>query len=161
MGTDRAKPSLSRRFLDGLMEHDLTLDEIVEQGWKYAGGDKGRHARYWALSTRGHRVQPPAKQRACVCGHHIKENCYIAPPDFKRVLVLGNCCIRKFIPKSTRTCGDCGAAHRNRVVNRCARCRQGKCDGCSRAIALRYKKCWRCQHGVVRGRGRVRAAVAV
>ena len=82
----------------------------------------------------------------CICQHSIKENCYITNKDNTCILVLGNCCIKHFLPegKSRRTCEDCGNIHRNRVVNRCNNCRYQKCDDCNRFNYNGYKICYYC-----------------
>jgi hypothetical protein len=40
---------ISERFIKGLLAHNLTFDEIDSGDWKYCGGTKGSHARYFAL----------------------------------------------------------------------------------------------------------------
>jgi len=84
----------------------------------------------------------PEPTDECVCGHHIAENCYIT--DGERILILGICCIKKFIPKNTRTCEKCEEPHKNRIVNRCNNCRIGVCDNCSKNCNESYKKCYNC-----------------
>ena len=59
----------------------------------------------------------------CICGHDISENCYIT--DGNIIIVLGNCCIRKYLPKTQcgRTCRICKQPHKNRKNNICNKCR--------------------------------------
>ena len=134
--------NLTKRFLKGLELHNLTYEEIKNNNWKYCGGNTSRHLNYYKLCYKEKTL--PDYTSNCVCGHHIKENCYIT--DGKEFLVLGNCCIKKFIPKgkSGRTCDTCGKPHRNRVVNRCHTCRFGVCDSCSQPCNPDYKKCYNC-----------------
>ena len=40
---------LSERFRRGLLKHDLSIEEILEGKWKYAGGTAGRHEKYFNL----------------------------------------------------------------------------------------------------------------
>ena len=87
----------------------------------------------------------PEHQERCVCGHKIKENCYITKDD--SLLVLGNCCIKKFLPNSGRTCENCDKPHRNRKVNRCNSCRIGVCDDCNTKCNPDYKTCYNCYFG--------------
>ena len=141
MTTEIASLELSKRFIKGLEDYNLTYDEIKNSNWKYCGGDKeGRHLNYFKLSCKNDDL--PHKVNECVCGHRIVENCYIT--DGEQILVLGNCCIQKFIPKSSRTCEKCGEPHKNRVVNRCNNCRKGVCDECDKECELKYKKCYKC-----------------
>jgi len=110
---------LSDRFIEGLQKYNLTYEEI--KNWRYAGGDTGRHYNYFVMIY-GEHVKPLPHTNTCVCNHHIKENCYIRNDD--DILILGNCCIKKFIPMSTRTCTYCKSQHRNRKNNICNDCRK-------------------------------------
>jgi len=133
--------SLSTRFIKGLREYNITSKEIKDGEWSYCGGDTGRHLNYFKLCKKN--TEHPSYTDKCVCGHQITENCFIT--NGARIIVLGNCCIKRFIPKSTRTCEECGEPHRNRIVNRCNECRIGLCDGCDRDIDSKYKKCYACK----------------
>ena len=112
---------LTKKFINGLKNYDLTYEEIVEGKWKYCGGRSGRHLNYFKTSCKGDDL--PEQVNECVCGHAISENCYIT--DGEQILVLGNCCIIKFCPKSSRTCEKCEAPHKNSKDNRCNKCRRG------------------------------------
>ena len=101
MTTKKPSHELTKKFIEGLEKHNLTYDEIINSGWEYCGGDTGRHLNYFIIYFNNFK-NVPEKVKYCVCGHRIKENCYIT--DKERILILGNCCIRKFIPKSSRTC---------------------------------------------------------
>lgn len=114
---------LSKRFFTGLSEYNLTKEEIQSGDWVYAGGDHERHLRYF------YQVFPeaeslPGHEDRCVCNHPIKWNCYIRHKVSNEVVVLGNCCIKKFIKDSGRTCGMCGEPHKNRKDNHCNDCRK-------------------------------------
>lgn len=110
---------LTKKFLEGLKKYNLTYDDIIKSGWKYCGGDTGRHYNYYKICRKD--ADLPGHKDNCVCGHYIEENCYIT--NGERILVLGNCCIKKFVPKHSRTCEECGVTHRNRKVNRCNACK--------------------------------------
>ena len=133
--------NLTNRFIEGLKKYDLSYDDIINSGWKYCGGNQGRHLNYFKLQEGGS-WELPSYEEECVCEHSIIENCYIT--DETRILVLGNCCIKKFIPKSSRTCEYCEEPHKNRVVNRCNKCRKGVCDVCNKKCNKKYKKCYNC-----------------
>jgi hypothetical protein len=100
--------------------------------YRYAGGDTGRHANYWRTMGRT-KAEMPAHKNICACGHDIDENCFIEHKSTRKLIVLGNCCIKRYIPDSGRTCERCGEPHKNRKDNRCNSCR------------LVYK-CIRCNH---------------
>lgn len=132
---------LTNKFITGLKNYGLTYDDIKNSNWKYCGGSTGRHLNYFKLVFSNYDL--PEHTNECVCGHKIIENCYIR--DGEQILVLGNCCIKKFIPKSSRTCEKCETPHKNRVVNRCNNCRKGICDKCDKKCNKSYKTCYNCK----------------
>lgn len=113
---------LTDRFIQGLLNYNLTKEEIQSGKWKYCGGNLNRHRRYFSLFFK-ERDLPDYKSN-CVCGHDIVENCYITDGD--KIHVLGNCCIKKFLPKkcSGRTCRVCKNPHKNQKDNLCHNCRK-------------------------------------
>ena len=129
--------NLTQQFIKGLKNYGLNYDDVIN--WKYCGGDTGRHLNYFILCCNDNL---PEWTNECVCGHSIKENCYVT--DGENLLILGNCCIKKFIPKSSRTCEKCNEPHKNRTVNRCNKCRKGVCDKCNNTCNEKYKKCYNC-----------------
>ncbi len=140
MTTKMPSLELTDRFINGLKDYDLTYDEIKNGNWKYCGGNRDRHLNYFKLCCKNEDL--PDKVNECVCGHKITENCYIT--DGEQILILGNCCIKKFIPKSSRTCERCDQPHKNRLVNRCNSCRWGICDICDKSCSGAYTKCYGC-----------------
>ena len=100
----RPSTELTRKFIQGLEAHGLTYEE-VKQNWKYAGGNMGRHLNYYNLCYS--HLQPPALTDRCVCEHLIKENCYAT--DGKDFLVIGNCCIKKFLAQKTEPATNAGS----------------------------------------------------
>jgi hypothetical protein len=137
------KSVLTDKFIKGLKEYNLSYEQI--QKWKYCGGNQDRHLNYFRICCPGEDL--PERVDYCVCGHKIIENCYITSENGDLLLVLGNCCIKKFIPKSSRTCEKCGDPHKNRTVNRCNDCRYGICDICNKICNKKYKKCYHCKFG--------------
>lgn len=137
----KASIKLTEKFINGLKNHNLTLEDIQNGDWKYCGGNMGRHFNYFKLFFGHNKI--PDKLKSCICGHDIIENCYIT--NDIEIIILGNCCIKKFIPNSTRTCEKCNAPHKNRVCNRCNICRIGICDSCNKSIRIKYKKCYNCR----------------
>jgi len=134
-----ASEELTKRFIEGLAHYELT--PMMMKNYKYCGGNKKSHANYFELLNK-HREFPEEKDH-CLCGHKITENCYIT--DGKTTLVLGNCCIQKFIEKSGRTCDKCEKSHRSRLMNRCKDCRKIYCDDCGiKKSNPYYKKCFPC-----------------
>ena len=114
---------LSERFKRGLENYDLTLQEIIESGWKYCGGDYDSHKNYWILLF-GENEPLLHHEDECVCGHSITNNAYICNRAETEFLVLGSCCIKRFIDKGCRrTCSRCGTPHQNRRDNYCKKCR--------------------------------------
>ena len=52
----------------------------------------------------------PTHKCACVCEHAIKHNCYIT--DGTDIIVIGNCCIKKFMEHCNRTYEICNKPHK-------------------------------------------------
>lgn len=100
-------------------KYDVTHFDMNE--WRYTGGNKSsRHVNYWKL-TQGDKPFPPYEEY-CVCGHKIQEQCYITNDTV--IVVVGNCCVKRFITHSTRTCKKCNKSHQNRKDNLCKDCRK-------------------------------------
>jgi len=125
--------------------HQSIIDELgdIDQ-WEYAGGDRDHHKKYFNLKFRNKNTKHPAQTDHCLCGHYIAENCYVYNSTNEEIKVLGNCCIKKFIPKSSRTCEDCGETHRNRKWNKCNDCVENICFECGKENNSEYKYCYAC-----------------
>lgn len=140
-----ASIELTEKFVNGLKNYDLTLKDIQEGGWKYCGGNQGRHYNYFKVSCPNEPL--PDSEEECICGHKIVENCYIT--NGEEILILGSCCIKKFIPedKSGRTCSSCGRIHKNRKTNLCNDCREiyKECKKCGVAHLNKISLCEKCQ----------------
>lgn len=114
---------LSKRFIKGLQEYNLTKEDI--QGWHYVGGGHTTNPILnIVLKERFHRHFPgedvPELEHRCVCGHPIQENAFIT--DGSNILVLGSCCVRRFLPNGTKlTCTRCKRPYKgkHRVCGTC------------------------------------------
>lgn len=131
---------LTYKFTNGLAKYKISFEDIKNGKFKYCGGDKGRHLNYFNMAYKD--WEKPEYDDTCICGHKIIENCYITDGEY--IIVLGNCCIKKFVPKSSRTCEICGKPHKKRIVNRCDDCRKGICDICNKKCNKDYTKCYNC-----------------
>jgi hypothetical protein len=117
-------------FMQRLRELSFNNSNVDEEDtsftheWVYAGGSVGSHFNYFKLRHPEMTVLPEHSPD-CLCSHPIEENCYIENKHNGRIAVVGNCCIRKFLPEENqgRTCENCGATHRNRKNNICNDCR--------------------------------------
>ena len=134
------------KFKRGLKEYDMELTDL--DNFKYYGGDSGSHFNYLVktlkLSEDEMNYLFHNRVEECICGHTIKQNCYIT--DGERILILGNCCIKRFVGKCCRTCEICENPHKNRIVNRCNDCRIGICDKCNKPCDKYYKLCRDCYY---------------
>jgi hypothetical protein len=155
MGGIAKKHRLSSGFysklLEGLKKHSLTVEKVQEEGWKYCGGSSRQKMRYFRKLFPEKPI--PKQTSTCVCGHPIKENCYIT--NNKSIITVGNCCVFGFIPepegKSKKTCSECFSPHTNRNVDRCNDCRAGKCDKCDYPCPEKYTICFACKTGKIPG----------
>jgi hypothetical protein len=121
---------LQTRFLNGLQNYNLTQDEIQNiHKWTYCG-DTSFRGREKFKQLCPNTPFPPLTNE-CVCGHAIVQNCFIT--DGNQILILGSCCVKRFTITGTKqTCEKCKTPHKNRVVNRCNRCRLKYCDKCNK-----------------------------
>tara|TARA_R110000787_G_scaffold222735_1_gene331226 strand:- start:1126 stop:1620 length:495 start_codon:yes stop_codon:yes gene_type:complete len=116
-----SKPELKVRFINGLKDYGLSYEDIVKSGWNYCGGNWTFHQNYYKLRFPNEPLLPYADE--CVCGHDILHNGYICNKEETDFLVLGSCCITKFMPNgSARTCENCGIKHKRRIMNCCFGC---------------------------------------
>lgn len=131
---------LHKKFLEGLEKLNISIEEFKK--FKYAGGNKGTHKKYFKLCK--YIQNEPESKSNCICGHSIIENCYLVNND--KILIIGNCCVKKFLPKENqrRTCEDCGANHKNRKFNFCKDCQKKYCFECGKFKNNQYKFCYDC-----------------
>ncbi len=109
--------------MEKLIANSKTKNPLQE--WKYVGGNSGRHAR-WYQNLYPDCSCPPSKN-VCICSHPIVENCYIQNSHTDLILIVGNCCIKRFLPLENqgRSCPKCQEPHRNRNDPWCDNCRGG------------------------------------
>jgi len=139
-------------------------------GWKYGGGNFLRifpgdeddlhyeyeetyHTRYflklcntWGVDGLEY-LRNKKQKNYCVCGHKIKENCFI----YKEVIngvklqILGNCCIKK-LQLEGRRCSICNEVHRNTKDNYCKTCRkEWFCKHCGEKKGeKKFRLCYKC-----------------
>lgn len=122
---------------------DLGYDYNYIKTWEYCGGNKGGRSKWFDVYFRHQKNQLDETEK-CICGHKIKENCYIT--NGIDILILGNCCIKRFIPKNSKTCEKCGIPHKRRIVNRCDDCSLGLCDYCDQECGEYDKICDECKY---------------
>lgn len=125
-------------------------DENYLDEWIYAGGDTGRHLRWFNQYCKGEEM--PSFQPSCICTHEIKENCFIKNKADGRLIVVGNCCIKRYISKENagRTCKNCGKPHKNRITAFCNECREDLksvrlCFYCGEKNSCKTDWCARCR----------------
>ncbi len=119
--------SLTERFMKGLEEYNMTYEEVKD--WFYCGGSYDAHRDYYFMCFPKSSKLPEYGDE-CVCGHKIEKNCYITDSKKSKILILGMCCIKKFICNFSRSCEICNKPHKNRTVNKCNDCKIKKCVKC-------------------------------
>jgi hypothetical protein len=111
--------------------------------WIYAGGNRGSKLKYF---NQNYEMINCKYKNYCVCGHVIIENCYIFNKKTGQLKVLGNCCIKRYLPKNNqkKTCKKCNNAHKNRLNNLCNNCRIKYLCKCGNEKELEKEKCFKC-----------------
>ena len=113
-------PTYMQRFIKGCNDKGYSFNEV--SAMHYCGGSgRTNHKNYFKLQFPGREFLPLTNK--CICNHDIEENCYVTNQDKSVILVMGNCCIQRYIKKCTRTCCKCGNPHRNRKDDICKSCR--------------------------------------
>lgn len=143
MTTKEPSKNLTKKFIEGLKTYGLSLEQINSEGWFYCGGNTGSRFKTFKQYCGFQKLLPHFESK-CICGHPIVENCYITK-DKEFFLVIGNCCIKKFIKKSGRTCEKCGSSHRNTSTNKCNDCRENECSECGKSCKYRESRCENCK----------------
>ena len=83
----------------------------------------------------GNDAELPKDETHCLCGHRIKQQCYLCPEDstnIEYIIVLGNCCITKWGYEATirgkgvkAKCEYCNSTvnktgiRRHQTINKC------------------------------------------
>jgi hypothetical protein len=118
-----------KRFKKGLLTEagDDNLANFIYCG---ADDDYGAKCEYFFKKNPTLKELPPHKE-VCVCGHDIKKNFYIQHIPTKTNIVVGSCCIKRYLPDECqgKTCSECGAPHQNKLVDMCNECRP-TCEFC-------------------------------
>jgi hypothetical protein len=125
--------NLSRRFIAGLAELGLTYNDIKK--WSYCGGKSfsngenqlaTKHEKYFKQCYPN--ADFPKQQNKCICDQDLIHNCYIRENIFapiESILIVGQCCIEKFIDNGIKKiCERCESQHNNRTNNICNDCRK-------------------------------------
>ena len=130
-----------RRFFANLFnDYNISEKEFIDT-FTYGGGAEKSHLKYYRLRF-GLRPLPESKKR-CVCGHIIRDNCYMT--NCHMFVVLGNCCIKRYCGDSgRRTCCICKCPHRNSKNNYCKDCRLTYLCKCGKTKKQNYLHCYNC-----------------
>jgi hypothetical protein len=130
------------RFKKGLIKEagDENLANYIYCG---ANDDYGPKSEYFFKKNPSLKDLPAHRDR-CACGHDIKKNFYIQHIPTKRNIVVGSCCIKRYLPDECqgKTCSECGAPHQNKIVDMCNECRP-KCERCGDRYAS-LDRCFGC-----------------
>lgn len=135
--TSQINNAYFKNFCRNLEVLGLTYEE-VHRDYKYSGG-RGGKSDYFKMCFPNHERPEPVDK--CLCEHPIQQNCFISKDfDINTILIVGNCCIKRFIKQSSKTCEVCQKSHRNSKTNYCNDCKET------------YKKCINCKVANITGR---------
>lgn len=125
-----------KRIMKVVLEHSVNKENfyLARKEWVAAGGScvtlfgsKRKYAHcittdYYHKHFEEKFALPEHKDR-CPCNTPIQHNCYIYNASNGNVLVIGNCCVKLYIPEAARmSCSACGQTHKNPEMNMCASC---------------------------------------
>lgn len=104
--------------------HLILLNKLGNlDDYEYAGGFKSKLNEVknnYMLKLESEGIEYPKKKKNCECTHWIMQNCYVMHSETKKVLVIGNCCIKHFQIK--KKCSECKKVHRRTKNNLCIDC---------------------------------------
>jgi hypothetical protein len=126
----------------GLREMGLSIEELMNN-YTYIGGNCRDGLKRWERLYGNEELPEPVDE--CICGHNIVDNRYLINKECE-IIVLGNCCIKRFLPKDYKMikCKECGASHQNRKVDYCNECRLNYCGNCGKEKQGFYLLCSKC-----------------
>jgi hypothetical protein len=136
---------LNKNLINGLIELGLEPNDIKEN-YKYSGGDFDNHRSYFNLIFKNN-ISQIKKATRCICKVKIAKNCYITKNNnIDTLLIIGNCCIKRFMKHKGRTCDECDEPHKNRLMNKCNNCKKKyKICHCGNIINKKYTSCFKCK----------------
>lgn len=145
------------KYLCGLYLHGITF-KVHREEMIYFGGDTGKHEEYFiemcGIFGLDDQLARPDEKDQCICGVGIEENCYIVFEDDpsgreKTQLVIGNCCIKRYIKeeKRSKVCFNCDTRHTNYKSSYCDSCRK-VCSQCgeTKHTVVERGMCIKCQN---------------
>lgn len=115
---------------------DLSVNKKnFKDEWEYGGGrvcpckhdcsHTEKHHNYYC--QRFSHIKMPKYKKICICKHPIVENCFLYNVIKKKMIVVGNCCITRYMKKQKgKKCLTCKKTHRNRKEPWCNDCRELK-----------------------------------
>ena len=126
------------KFEEALTSLSTTVNfKDCKNEWRYAGGDSGSHANYYNMIKDEYNLEEPGSEALCICTHPIVENCYIRHIKTNQLVVIGNCCIKRFMSEvAGRRCTNCDKIHKNRTTNLCNECRKVYCEFCKYELGI-------------------------
>lgn len=107
------KQNYIKKFMDTIIKYSLSknYDEAIKE-WVEIDYSSSPHEDF------------------CICGHEIEQNCHVQNIHNMRILVIGNCCIKKFgIKRSINMCFAWNKKHSNRLCIKRNECPVKECDG--------------------------------
>jgi hypothetical protein len=115
----------ANKFFVGLYENGGTN---TPSDYKYIGGDTGYHLTY--LKQTASKIYPfllhenLPESHQCVCGQHIHENCYLLNLKTNKIVVVGNCCIKRYTPnEAIKRCLLCNTPKKHMKGGICTMCK--------------------------------------
>lgn len=134
METGRRLFNYSKIFEEVLLLNSVNTDDFekAKREWVVAGGHYEKQHKtekygrfsweYYCMYFQNKFKAPYMRTDACICSHHIEQNCYIYNVYNKKFLVVGNCCAVRCLPNSKKTCEECNKTHKRHIKNVCVEC---------------------------------------
>lgn len=121
------------KFKEEILKHSVQRNDYnkAKHEWIRAGGyhpnkeeGNGQTSFNYYKTYFSSKFPQPDYELECICTHKIVHNCYIYNQYNKAAVVVGNCCIKRFLDNIHKSCEVCQQFHKRTKANVCNACEE-------------------------------------
>lgn len=119
------------KFREEILKYSVQNSDYnkAKHEWVRAGGfhpkkdeGNGQTSFNYYKAYFSNKFSQPEYETRCICTHDIVHNCYIYNQYNKKAVVVGNCCIKRFLDNIHKSCEVCQNFHKRTKANICNAC---------------------------------------
>ena len=120
---EHRKMIIYEKLVDGIRAlYNIDMNEEKQNYHKCGGDGPDNDKKRFKVNFKD--IPFPSKVFECPCGHDIINNCYVTRDnDYKKIIIVGNCCVNHFPSGNKRICVTCQSEHKNISTDKCNKCR--------------------------------------